>query len=263
MDNPGLEPKVPIIEMTALSVGLRGGPDLPVLENVNWSVMPGEYWVIGGLHGSGKTEFLSMTAGLTPPWRGLYRLFGHEMPMQGDQFLTERLRIGLVFDGGQLFHHLTIAENIALPLRYHRELAQGDLDRTVKSILEWTELSPHAGHLPGRIGRAWQKRAGLARALVLQPQVLLLDNPLGGLDSRQAQWWLAALDQLSTGRGFFEGRPTTLVVAGDDLRPWRNRAAHFAILQKRQFCPLGHHPQAGILTDPLVKEMLAEPPGVK
>jgi ABC-type transporter Mla maintaining outer membrane lipid asymmetry ATPase subunit MlaF len=261
MDKPGIKPEVPVIEMTGLSVGSRDDPARPVLENVNWSVLPGEYWVIGGLHGSGKTDFLFMTAGLTPPLQGGYRLFGQAMPVPGDQFLAERLRIGLVFDGGQLFSHLTIEENIALPLRYHRDLAHGDLDQSVKTMLELTGLSPQAGGLPGKMGRAWRKRAGLARALVLQPEVLLLDNPLGGLDCRHVQWWLDALDQLSAGRGFFQGRPMTLVAAAEDLRPWRNRAAHFAILQKRRFCPLGHQPQLGRLADPLVQELLAEPAG--
>jgi putative ABC transport system ATP-binding protein len=260
MDSPAIQPKTPVLEMTALSVGSRGDPERPVLENVNWSVAAGEYWVLGGMHGAGKTDFLAMTAGLAPPLRGSYRLFGREMPVTGDEFLSERLRIGLVFDGGQLFHHLTIEENIALPLRYHRDLVRGDLENCVKTILEATGLSPWAGRLAGTLGRGWQKRAGLARALVLQPEVLLLDNPLGGLDSRHLQWWLGALDQLSAGHVFVEGRPMTLVVAAEDLRPWRNRAAHFAILQKRQFCPLGHHPQLFGLTDPLVKELLAEQP---
>jgi ABC-type transporter Mla maintaining outer membrane lipid asymmetry ATPase subunit MlaF len=259
MDNPGVNPNIPVVEMTGLSVGSREDPDLPVLENVNWAVMAGEYWVVGGLHGSGKTDLLFTTAGLTPPLKGVCRFFGREMPARGDQLLAERLRVGLVFDGGRLFPHLTLAENIALPLRYHRDRAGGDLEKSVKTILDLTGLSAQAGRRPDKMGRAWRKRGGLARALVLRPEVLLLDNPLGGLDSPHAQWWLDTLDQLSAGRGFFEGRAMTLVVAGEDLRPWRNRAANLAVLQKRQFWPLGHHPQLGRLNDPLVKELLAEP----
>jgi len=260
MDDPGLQPKTPALEMTALSVGSRGDPDTPILENVNWSVAAGEYWVLGGLHGAGKTDFLAMTAGLAPPLRGSYRLFGREMPVTGDDFLSERLRLGLVFDGGQLFHHLTIEENVALPLRYHRDLVRGDLENCVKTILEATGLSPWAGRLPGTLGRGWQKRAGLARALVLQPEVLLLDNPLGGLDARHLQWWLDALGQLSAGHGLAEGRPMTLVVAAEDLRPWRSRAVHVAILQQRRFHSLGHQAPLAGLNDPLVQELLAEQP---
>jgi ABC-type transporter Mla maintaining outer membrane lipid asymmetry ATPase subunit MlaF len=260
MDDAAIHPKTPALEMTALAVESRQEPGSAILEDVNWSVGAGEYWVLGGMHGAGKSDFLAMMAGLAPPLRGGFRLFGREMPAAGGQFLSERLRIGLVFDGGQLFQQLTIEENVALPLRYHRGLARGDIGNSVKTMLEAAGLSPFAGRLPGTVGRAWQKRAGLARALVLRPEILLLDNPLGGLDSRHLQWWLGALDQLSAGRGFLEGGAMTLVVAADDLRPWRNRAAHFALLQKRRFTPLGRQPQLAGLADPLVKEMLAEPP---
>ena len=67
----------------------------------------------------------------------------------------------------------------------------------VEALLELTELSPWAESRPGALGRNWQKRVGLARALALEPDVLLLDNPLGGLDLRHTQWWLNFLGQLS------------------------------------------------------------------
>jgi ABC-type transporter Mla maintaining outer membrane lipid asymmetry ATPase subunit MlaF len=250
--------KSPVLEMTGVSVGSRNDPETAILEDVNWSVAAGEYWLLGGMHGSGKSDFLALTAGLMRPLKGSYRLYGREMPGAGDELLAERLRVGLVFDGGQLFHHLTIEENIALPLRYHREMVRVDLENSVKTILEATGLSPWAGHLPGTLGRGWQKRAGLARALALRPEVLLLDNPLSGLDSRHQQWWLEALGELSAGKGLAEGRPMTLVVTAQDLRPWRNRAAHLAVLQRGRFYPLGHQTQLSGLTDPLVKELLAE-----
>jgi putative ABC transport system ATP-binding protein len=246
--------------MTGVSIGARDEPSLAVLEDVNWSVEAGEYWVIAGMEASGKSALLTTAAGLTPPLAGRYRLFSQEMPVFGDQFMTERLRIGLVFDGGHLLHRQTVLENIALPLRYHRDRMAGDLAARITAILELTEISSRADRLPGTLGRAWQKRVGLARALVLQPEVLLLDNPLGGLDSRHLQWWLNFLGQLSSGHEFMGGRPTTLVVAAEDLRPWRNRAAHFAILQKARFSPLGHHPQLTELDDPFVRELLAEQP---
>ena len=257
MENPARS-NIPVIEMTGLAVGSRDNPAAPILENINWTVRAGEYWVIGGMHGSGKTELLSLADGLAAPLKGSYRLFGREMPVRGDEFLAEGLRVGLVFEEGQLFHHLSVGENIALPLRYHRELAHGHLEDAVHNILEWCELLPQAVLLPGRMERAWRKRAGLARALALQPELLLLDNPLGGLDPRHAHWWFGALDQLSAGRGYSEGRPTTLVVTTDDLRPWRSRPASFALLQQDQFRLVGPHPALGDLPDPLVKELLSE-----
>jgi phospholipid/cholesterol/gamma-HCH transport system ATP-binding protein len=246
-----------VIEMNAVAAGSMRAPDATVAEDVNWRVAAGDYWVVAGLHGSGKSDFLMMTAGLAAPARGSYRLFGEAMPIFGDDRLATRLRLGLVFDGGQLFNHLTLAENVALPLRYHRNLTPAQAEAAVQAMLELTELAPWAGSTPGAIGRNWQRRAGLARALMLHPEVLLLDNPLTGLDLRHTNWWLNFLDQLSAGRTLPEGRPMTLVVTAEDLRPWRGRARQFAVLKGRQFVVFGSRDELEQTTDPLVQEMLA------
>jgi len=254
-----LSPSPPetVIEMNAVAAGSMRATDATVVENVNWRVAAGDYWVVAGLHGSGKSDFLMMTAGLTAPARGSYRLFGEEMPIFGDARLATRLRLGLVFDGGQLFNHLTLAENIALPLRYHRNLTRAGAEETVAAMLELTELAPWAGRTPGAIGRNWQQRAGLARALMLRPEILLLDNPLTGLDPRHANWWLNFLDQLSAGHTLLEGKPMTLVVTAGDLRPWRGRARQFAVLQGWQLAVFGSQSELEQTPDPLVREMLA------
>ncbi|MBK7338460.1 MAG: ATP-binding cassette domain-containing protein [Saprospirales bacterium] len=132
---------------------------------------------------------------------------------------AHRLKLGVVFDGGQLLSGMSVAENIALPLRYHRELSPDELAARVNDLLKQMDLATMADRTPGQIGRAWQQRAGLARAMALQPEVLLLDSPLTGLDVRHANWWLGFLDQLSHGHRWMNGRPMTLVVTADDFRP--------------------------------------------
>ena len=248
-----------VIEMAGVGVGSQQDPEALVLEDVNWSVAEGDYWVVAGMDGSGKSDLMSMTAGLMPPRSGSYRLFGHDMPIYEEELLPERLRLGLVFDAAQLFHHLTVAENIALPLHYHRNLTRQQGADRVRAMLELTELSPLATSMPGALGRNWQKRVGLARALVLEPEVLLLDNPLGGLDLRHAGWWLDFLGQLSAGNNSWcNGRRLTLVATAEDLRPWRNRAGHFAILQQQRFMALGQREKLSGHSEPLVRELLAE-----
>src|SRR2546426_190721 len=93
------------LEMIDVTVGSLKDPELIVLEGVNWSVAVGDYWAIGGLNASGKSDFMAMAAGIMPPLRGTYRVFGQELAADFERDLVQqRLRVGLVFDGGQLFH---------------------------------------------------------------------------------------------------------------------------------------------------------------
>jgi ABC-type transporter Mla maintaining outer membrane lipid asymmetry ATPase subunit MlaF len=250
--------EVPVIEMTGVAVPALRDPARVVLEGVNWKVSPGQYWVVAGMEGSGKSDLMSMTAGLIAPMEGDYRFFGYEMPIYGEELLAQRLRLGLVFRTGQLLRHLTVRENIALPLRYHRELDAAEFETRVNTMLELTELAPFADATPGALGRNWEKRAGLARALMLEPEVLLVDNPLGGLDMRHANWWMSFLGHLASGKSFMKDRRITLVVTAEDLRPWRDLGCHFAILEKRRFLSLGHRPHFAGHAEPLVRELLAE-----
>ena len=253
-------PATPAIEMRGVAVSSMKDPGVTVAEEVNWSVAPGEFWVVAGPQRSGKSDFLMLAGGLMAPASGRYWLFGGEMPIFEDARLPERLRLGFVFDGGQLFNHMTIAENVALPLRYHHNLTSAEAEPQVRAMLELTELAPLADITPGSVARNWQKRAGLARALALKPDVLLLDNPLGGLDARHTLWWLNFLGQLSRGHSLTEGRPTTLVVTTDDLRPWKSSSRRFALLKDKRFAALGAWPDLERATDPAVRELLAHEP---
>jgi len=249
--------------MRGVAVGSMRDPGTIVVDDVNWSVAPGDFWVIGGLHGSGKSNFLLMAGGLMAPAQGVYCFFGEEMPIFEDARLAERLRLGFVFDGGQLFNHLTISENVALPLRYHCNLGEAEAESEVQRMLKLTELTPWADSTPGAIGRNWQIRASLARALMLRPEVLLLDNPLAGLDLRHRGWWLNFLEKLSKGHEWMNGRPVTLVVTANDLRRWRGRARQFAVLKDKRFVVLGGWEQVEAASDEVVRELLtAEPQSV-
>jgi ABC-type transporter Mla maintaining outer membrane lipid asymmetry ATPase subunit MlaF len=246
----------PIIEMREVAAGSMRDLETAAVENVNWTVAARDYWVIGGLQGSGKSDFLAMTGGLMPLLRGDYRLFGEPMPIFDEPRLPTRLRMGLVFETGQLFNHLTIRENVALPLRYHKNLSKAAVFDRTGALLEALELGPFANSTPGALALNWRKRAALGRALILEPDLLLLDSPVFGLDLRQLNWWLAFMDELWRGHKLL-ARPITLVVTATDLRPWRGRAHQFAILREHRLSVLGTWQQLETASSELVSELLA------
>jgi ABC-type transporter Mla maintaining outer membrane lipid asymmetry ATPase subunit MlaF len=217
-----------------------------LVEGVDWRVAAGDFWCVCGAYGSGKSDFLMLAAGLVAPTEGMVRLFGEEGFADEEAQLRLRLKVGFVFDDGSLFNNLTVAENISLPLRYRGELSTGEIADRTAALLELGELTPWANSTPGTLGRNWRKRAGLLRALALQPDLLLLDAPLAGADARHAAWWLDVLAKLAAGHPFMPGaRAATVVVTADDAQPWRGRARQFARLHEGKF-------------EAVTKEMLAD-----
>ena len=228
-----------------------------VLEHVNWTVREGDYWAVGGLHGSGKSDFINAAAGILPLAEGKYRLFGKEIaPGFEHDLLGTRLRVALVFDGGRLLNHLSVAENIALPLQYHSDLGADAIVQRVRQLLELIELLPLAERYPASVSRNQQQRVDLARALALKPALLLFDSPLTGLDPQDANWWLQILDRLAAGHPITDGQPITLVATADDLRPWRGHARQFAVLRDKQLREVTHIEPQRLTDDALMREMI-------
>lgn len=220
-----------------------------VIQHVQWSVHPNDFWVIGAQPGTGKTDLLCTAAGLARPIRGEQFLFGkNTSEMSEDELVQMRLRIAMIFTTGRLFAHLTVAQNIALPLSYHQSLDRNELSNRVMEALDRTGLAPWQDRRPGQIIRNLHQRIGLARALALHPEVLLIDNPLAGVDPRQGRWWLDFLCKLK--------ESSTIVIAADDFRPWLDIADQFAILKDRHLEIIGGREQVRQSQDTLVRELL-------
>lgn len=247
----------PALEMTGVDIASMARPDEAVLTEVNWTVHEGNYWVIGGLQGAGKSDLLFTAAGLMPPLRGFFRVLGNEItPGYERELLATRLAVGLVFDGGRLLTELTLGENVALPLRYHSGSDAAASAQRAASLLEFVGLADYTSRMPGTVNRNLQQRAGLARALALKPRVLLLDSPLTGLDPRDAWWWLNFLDQLAAGHPVNDGQPLTIVATADNLRPWQNRASQFASLSQQHFLIIGGREDLATHPEPSLQELL-------
>ncbi|HVY68719.1 MAG TPA: ATP-binding cassette domain-containing protein [Verrucomicrobiae bacterium] len=236
-----LNPQSPVIELEDAVIANERRPEVAALEMPEWRVAAGDFWVIGAPPGSGKTGLLATASGLLQPLRGKLRLFGEEIgPRDGTGQWEVRRRVGLVFeDGARLLSRLTIAENIGLPLLYHGE-DDKDLLARIEDILRRTDLESVAREFPREVLRSSRQRAGLARAIALQPEVLLLDNPLAGLDPRQTRWWIDFLAEWRAKTAPSEGHAGTLVVTCEDMRPWLDQGTHFALLQNGRWRSLGN-----------------------
>lgn len=235
------ESNAPLVEAIGMEVVSARNPLLARVRDCNWKASPGDFWLIAGAHGSGKSDFVSTAAGLQRPGAGSLRLFGEDVAGLGESaMLPKRLRIGFVFkSGGRMFPNLTVAENIALPLRYHREMTAGELGKTVGELAEWTGLAEMAAHETREIGANWLSRVGLARALALRPEILFLDEPMSGLEARHRRWWVDFVSRLSTGAAGYAGKGMTLVVAASDADAWLDAGRQFALIRGQRFQVLG------------------------
>ncbi len=186
--------------------------DQGVLRGLDLEVPRGTTLCVMGGSGSGKTVLLRLTAGLIKPDRGLIEVLGVETPpLREEAMLPLRRQMGFVFQGAALFDSLTVYENVAYPLREHTRLSEAEVAERVHAKLGLVGLHDIDDKLPAELSGGMKKRVGIARAIVLEPELVLYDEPTAGLDPTNARLITELIEGLKA-RGVTE---TSMVVTHD------------------------------------------------
>jgi phospholipid/cholesterol/gamma-HCH transport system ATP-binding protein len=170
----------PAVEVRGLRVAYG---DTVVLHDIDLTVRAGEIMVIMGGSGSGKSTLLNTLLGLLRPTAGEVRLLGQDITRMKERDLARlRQRMGVAFQGGALFSSLSVGENIMLPLREHTRLDEETMRIMARMKMEVVDLGGREGLMPAELSGGMVKRAALARAIIMDPQLLFCDEPSAGLD---------------------------------------------------------------------------------
>jgi phospholipid/cholesterol/gamma-HCH transport system ATP-binding protein len=199
----------PIIKVENL---VGGYGDSVILDDISFNVIEGEIFVILGGSGCGKSTLLKHMIGLITPSSGKIIIDGDRITEDDEVTLKRILRkIGVLYQGSALLGSMTIGENIALPVREYTGLPEETISRMVKMKLKLVGLEGYENYLPSEVSGGMKKRAGIARAMALNPKILFFDEPSAGLDPVTS----AGLDDLIINLNRILG--TTMVVVTHEL----------------------------------------------
>ena len=180
MNDPAPSPDEPLLRMEG--VVLRYG-EQTILDGIDLEVLGQERLVVMGQSGGGKSTLLRLVLGILQPTAGRVSLLGQEIPSLGRRELNAmRAKIGMVYQYSALISSLNVRDNLALPMEELTDMSKADIERTIDEKLDLVKMSHVKNTMPAELSGGMRKRIGLARALVLEPELILFDEPSAGLD---------------------------------------------------------------------------------
>jgi phospholipid/cholesterol/gamma-HCH transport system ATP-binding protein len=175
-----LTDSMPVVELRRVSIAFDGPP---VLEDISFTVAPGETRILLGPAGVGKSVLLKLINGLLLPDRGHVLLFGDDISaLNEDELFPLRARTGMVFQEGALFDSLTVRDNVAYQLIQEPTVPDEEIDQRVRQALSFVGLEQTFSLYPASLSGGMRRRVAIARALINNPELILYDSPTGGLD---------------------------------------------------------------------------------
>jgi phospholipid/cholesterol/gamma-HCH transport system ATP-binding protein len=228
-----------------------------VHEDVSLAVRPGEIFSLVGSSGCGKSTLLRAILMLLTPVSGSIRVFGQEViGLSDEKALPLRRRWGVMFERGALFSSLTVAENVGMVLHEHTQLSGVLIDEVVALKIALTGLPPDAGaKYPNELSGGMRKRAALARAIALDPELLFLDEPTAGLDPLSA----SGIDELV--RNLRDVLGLTIMMVTHDLDLLWRTADRVAVMDQGHILGIGSMTELSHLDHPLIHEYFYGPRG--
>jgi phospholipid/cholesterol/gamma-HCH transport system ATP-binding protein len=223
-----------------------------VLDDVSVRIASGKTFCLLGRSGTGKSVTLKIMVGLIQPDRGKIKIQGEELQHRDRNLLAElRRQIGFLFQNAALFDSITVGENVAFPLRRHTKKSQSEIRSIVQEKLKEVELEKESSKMPSQLSGGMLKRAGLARALALDPKILLIDEPSSGLDRITANEIYSLLLRLK------QNRHVTTVLVTHDVTGARKFADEFGVLDEGRLVTCGGHDELAKSDNKLVRELIA------
>jgi phospholipid/cholesterol/gamma-HCH transport system ATP-binding protein len=221
-----------------------------VLDDVSIDVPHGQAFCLLGRSGTGKSVTLKLMIGLLAPDEGAVYIEGENIHSLDPAGLSNtRKKIGFLFQNAALFDSITVGENVAFPLRRHTTKSKDEICSMVEEKLRDVELEKEAGKMPSELSGGMRKRAALARALILNPRILLVDEPSSGLDSITAGEIYALLLSLK------KKHDVTLICVTHDAVGARRFADRFAVLDKGKLIANGTAEDLQNSRNPMVKDL--------